>query len=377
MQVRKLGRTGIDVGIIGLGAEHLDTASDELIRSVVDEAVDHGASYIDLMMAKPHVRDAFGKALKGKRDKAVIAGHLGVTLVDGQYNRSRDKVLCEQYFDDLLVRLQTDHIDVLMLHYCDEIADFENIAGASGVLELAVRLKQAGKARTIGMSSHMAPVCKLAVETGHVEVLMFPVNPAFDMLAAETHIDVFFENKVYHEQEPVMGRKAFFQECERQGVAIVAMKAYAAGRLFEKDNPSSIVMTPVQCIHYALSQPGVCVALPGCKSPEEVRAALAYLDASEAEKDYAEILSATRWNLKGSCMYCNHCLPCPQGIDIAAVTALLDSAASGVSAILEAKYKALEATGGDCIQCGACMERCPFHVDVIENMERAAALFGY
>ena len=75
MRYRKLGRTGVDVGIVGLGAEHLEFASREVVTSVVDEALDGGVNYIDLFMASPGVRDNFGVVLKNKRHQVMIAGH--------------------------------------------------------------------------------------------------------------------------------------------------------------------------------------------------------------------------------------------------------------------------------------------------------------
>ena len=155
------------------------------------------------------------------------------------------------------------------------------------------------------------------------------------------------------------------------------MKTYAAGWMFRPDNPSGIVLSPVQCLQYALSQPGVAVVLPGCKTPEQMREALAWLNASDADKDYSIIMGETNWALKGTCMYCNHCLPCPAGIDIAAVTRLFDSARKEtVTPTLAAAYGRLSAVASDCVQCGACEERCPFNVAVQANMEEAAALFG-
>jgi predicted aldo/keto reductase-like oxidoreductase len=153
------------------------------------------------------------------------------------------------------------------------------------------------------------------------------------------------------------------------------MKPYAAGWLFNRENASSIVLTPTQCISYALAQPGVCTVVPGCKNAAHVREALSYLNASDTEKDYGKVISGSKWDLKGSCMYCNHCLPCPAGINIAAVTRLADSAGKGISENMKVKYGGLASKGSDCLECGACMERCPFGVDVVSNMKRAVDLF--
>ncbi len=73
----------------------------------------------------PAVRDNLGGALKGRRHDVMIAGHLRVVVENGQHTPHRDKALCVEFFHDLLVRLQTDYVDVLMLHCVDEPGDFE------------------------------------------------------------------------------------------------------------------------------------------------------------------------------------------------------------------------------------------------------------
>lgn len=380
MIYRKLGRTGLDVGIIGLGAEHLEHEPKEVVKSVVDEALDGGVNYIDLFMPSPGIRDIFGDILRGRRDRVMIAGHLGATFKDNQYYRTREKAFSEKYFYDLLTRLKTDYIDLLMLHFIDEQEEYDAAFGPGSLLELALKLKAEGKARHIGMSSHRSGVSLRAVNSGYIDVLMFPVNPAFDMLPGETELEDLWKDNPYKQLEqneytPAFGRRELYRACEKQGVGIVVMKPYAAGWLFYRENPSSLVLTPVQCLNYSLSQPGVCTVVPGCKTPEQMREALAYLSASDAEKDYSSVIGSSKWKLKGGCMYCNHCLPCPVGIDIAATTRLADSAGSSVTEKMKLRYEALDAKASECIQCGACMERCPFDVDVVENMKRAAGLF--
>ncbi len=381
MKYRKLGRTGVDVGIIGLGAEYLEHASRDTIASVVDEAVDNGVNYIDLFMASPNVRDNFGITLRNRRQKVMVAGHLGVALRNGQYYKTRDNALAKRYFDDLLTRLQTDYIDALMLHFVDEPDDYERVFGSEGLLELALRLKKEGKARFIGLSSHYVPIALKAVNSGHIDMLMFPVNPAFDTLPADMDMEAMWQDSSYKEagaasDKSTPQRRELYHACAIQGVGLVAMKPYAAGRLFVKENPSRIVLTPVQCISYALSQPGVCTVVPGCRTVEEMKAALAFLNATDREKDYSSIYENPVWKLRGSCMYCNHCLPCPVGIDIGMTMRIIDMAKYEKTNSVVSEYEALSLKVSDCTECGVCVERCPFDVDIIANMIQAIDIFG-
>ena len=381
MQYRKLGAKNVDVSIIGLGAEHLEHSSLDTIISVVDATLDGGMNYIDLFMPSPNVRDYFGIALKNRRHQAMIAGHLGATLKNNQYSRSRDIVLCEHYFDDLLIRLQTDYIDILMLHYIDAPDDYDRVFNTEdGLLGLALRLQKEGKARMLGMSSHRVPASLKAVNSGYIDVLMFPVNPATDTLPGDIEIEATFQVSTYKQPQTdpnlVFGRRELYYACAAHGIGVVAMKPYAAGWLFTKGNPSSIVLTPVQCISYALSQPGVCTVVPGCRTANEVKTALAYLETTDSEKDFSAIDTNFIWKLQGSCMYCNHCLPCPVSIDIAAVTRLTDTARYARDTRTNAEYEALPVTASACTECGMCTERCPFNVDVVCNMKLATAIFG-
>jgi predicted aldo/keto reductase-like oxidoreductase len=244
---------------------------------------------------------------------------------------------------------------------------------------LAQKLKQQGKARFIGMSSHNVPTSLQAVNSGYIDVLMFSLNPAFDTLPEEVVPGVSLKEILDRQppfaiDEAVSARQALYHACAAQNVAVVAMKPYAAGVLF-RENPSSIILTPIQCLSYALSQPAVCTVVPGCKNVAEMQAALAFLDATDEEKDFSAIDSNPMWKLKGNCMYCNHCLPCPVSIDIGTLTKIVDTAGFGMSGTVMAEYEALSAKASACTECGVCMERCPFGVDVITNMNRAVEIF--
>lgn len=383
MKKTLLGRTGIETGIIGLGLEHLEKAPFEEVKAVVEVALEAGIQYMDLFMPSANIRDHFGRLMKGRREQFMIQGHIGACLTDdGQYFRTREPGRAERHAEDLLRRLGTDYVDTLTLHFVDEAEEWAEVSTPGGILEIAQRWKRQGKARAVGMSSHKVGAAMAAVESGIVDILMFPVNPAFDLLPGDTKLEALWEADPYTGlkqagNQPIYSRRDLFLACERSGVAIVAMKPYAGGWVFWPENPSGIILSPVQCLQYTLSQPGVCAVVPGCKTPEQLQMALGWLTASEEEKDYSLILGKTDWKLSGSCMYCNHCLPCPAGIDIAATNRLFDSARKQrVTPALTAAYDHLPARASECLFCGSCEERCPFGVSVQTNMEEAAVLFG-
>ena len=212
-------------------------------------------------------------------------------------------------------------------------------------------------------------------------MILFSINPAFDLLPASEDINTYFAESY---QEDLQGiapdREELYQLCEQRGVGITVMKGYAGGRLFSpQTSPFGVALTPVQCIHYALTRPGVASILVGYDTPEHVKEAVAYETATEEEKDYASVLAnAPRHAYRGQCTYCGHCAPCPAGIDIAMVNKLYDLAMmqKEVPASLRAHYEELSANGKDCIGCGGCEERCPFGVPVAQRMKEAEALFA-
>lgn len=133
----------------------------------------------------------------------------------------------------------------------------------------------------------------------------------------------------------------------------------------------SIALSEAQCLSYALSQPGISTTVPGCANLAEAKAALSYLDASPDEKDYSSIDSNVLWKLRRNCVYCNHCLPCPEGINIGHVIKLLDTVERSMSRKIIEEYRMLKKGASDCIGCGDCLQRCPFGVPIIDRMEQA------
>ena len=373
MKTRKLGRTGLKVSVIGLGTEHLHNKPRKTVVSVMHQAIDRGVNYFDLVFSFSDYRDNLGAAFKGRRDKVVIAGHIGCAETDGRYRKTRFVRECDILFHDLLTRLNTDYIDVLVLQFVDKEEDYQEIMKPRGLMELARRLQKEGKARAVGMSGHKIPVALKAVRSGEIDVLMFPLNLAWDV---------------------VPGREKILRACAEEEVGLVAMKVFAGGRIFRKKEGKSL--TPVQCLHYALSQTGVSSAVPGVRSLYQLRETLRYLDATREDKDFSSVVRDFQEDLQGNCVYCNHCLPCPVGIDIGRTIQKLDKALAASSDGLSDDYETrkkkrsfyfprrIRSTAGDrkdhsshasaCTECGVCVERCPFEVDVVSKMKQAAEL---
>jgi len=201
------------------------------------------------------------------------------------------------------------------------------------------------------MSGHTASTATRAINSGLIDVLMFPINI------------------IQHSEEE---SKALCQACVEQNVGLVAMKPYYGGRLLFTGGKLTGI-TPSQCLAYVLSQP-VSTTVPGVRNAEELRATLYYLEATDAEKDYSQIKDIRSY-LAGQCVYCEHCHPCPQKINIARTIWLVDQTQEGITRELRSAYSKRRTKASECSECGVCMERCPFDVDVISKMRKAAELF--
>ncbi len=379
MNYRPLGKTGLMVSEIGLGCEWLERHNTEECIRVISAAEEMGINILDCWMSEPNVRSNIGLAIAAHREKWIIQGHIGSTWQDGQYEKSRDPEKIRIAFEDLLHRLGTDYIDLGMIHFCDKDADFDELTGGP-YMDYVRELKAAGKIRHIGMSTHNPVMARRAVEAGLVEMLLFSINPAFDMLPASDNIEDYFAEKYDAAMDRIdPERSALYQLCEEKGVGLTVMKGYAGGRLFRAESsPFGVALTPIQCLHYALTRPAVASVMVGVDDVAQLAQAVAYESASEKEKDYTIPLSqAPKHAYHGQCTYCGHCLPCPMEIDIAMVNKLADLALmqSTVPDSLREHYRNLEHTAEECVGCGGCEERCPFGVRVVEKMAKAKELF--
>lgn len=383
MEYRILGRTGIKVSVIGIGGEGFENRSYEESEEIIDCAIKEGINFIDVYNSNPEERSNIGKALsKYPRSSFAVEGHMCSIWDRGQYRRSRDINEVVNAYEDFLARMQLTYVDVGIIHYVDDQKDFDNIFNGE-IIKYAKELKSKGIIKSLGMSTHNPDIAFRAVETGLIDVILFSINAAYDMLPATEDVDMLFKestfkNRTYEGIDPKRDR--LYRTCQNAGVALTVMKGYAAGVLLnDKESPFGKALTPVQCLHYCLTRPAVASVMVGVSSPDQVLAAAAYADASNKEKDYSEVLANTpRSSFSGHCMYCGHCAPCSKKIDIASVNKYLDLALiqKNVPETLKNHYALMEHHAGECIGCGLCMKNCPFGVNIINKMKQAVKIFG-
>ena len=255
MIYNELGKTGKKVSAIGLGCEHLDGKPYEQVKEVIDAAIENGINLFDVFMPGREVRENIAKALGSRRDQVMLQGHIGSTDIHEQYDVSRDLPSVKKYFEEMLGIF--GYIDFGMMFFIDTEKDYKDVFETEFV-DYVLRLKEQGDIRHIGFSSHNPITAAKVISTGVPDMMMFSINPAFDMLPSEEyifdHIETDMGVKLYRGLDPK--RAELYRICSANQVGITVMKSLGGGKLIsEEHSPFAKPLTVPQCIHYALSRP--------------------------------------------------------------------------------------------------------------------------
>ena len=363
MEYRILPHGGEKIGVIGMGTSSLHEAGENAV-AVVEAALAKGVNYIDLAAAEGASLEAVATALRGRRGDAFLQIHFGALYENGTYGWTRDLEAIRRTFRWETETLGLQYADMGFLHCVDDPDDLETVLHG-GLLGYLRALKADGMVRHIGFSSHDPEIARRILDTGEIDMFMFSINPAYDYQKGEYGIG------------EVESRTALYRDCERAGVGISVMKPFGGGQLLDAGtSPFQRALTKNQCLQYALDRPAVMTVLPGVRNMDDLESVLSYLDASREERDYSVIGEFTPQNAWGNCVYCNHCQPCPASLNVGLINKYYDLARIG-DALAKEHYHKLNLHAGDCLHCGHCERRCPFHVKQMERMDEIAAHFGF
>ena len=362
MEYRIHPKTGDKIGVIGIGTGPIFDTTEREAAAVLTYAYEHGVNYLDFATAGARTFPYVGAALGSVRKELFYQIHFGANYETGEYGWTTELDTVKRQVEWQLKQLKTDYIDFGMIHCLDEERDWKAYQ-KNGVLDYLLEMKRSGVVQHIGLSSHTPELIQEILGTGLVEQLMFSINPAYDYQHGEFAIGSASE------------RMKLYQRCEAEGIGISVMKPYSAGQLLDgRTSPFGKALTKVQCLQYALDKPGVLTVLPGIRNLDDMEEALAWLDASPEERDYSVLGTFTPKDVTGTCVYCNHCAPCPAGLNIGLINKYYDLAKIGDTMAAD-HYAKLEKHASDCISCGHCDRRCPFHVRQASRMRSIAEYF--
>lgn len=363
MKYRLNKKTGDKISVIGLGTSYIAEASEKEAVEALLLAYENGVNYADLATAGAKTFAYYGKAFSNLRKDMLYQVHFGANYETGEYGWTTKLEKIKRQIDWMLSSLKTDYVDYGFIHCLDAEKDWESYQ-ANGVLEYLLDMKRQGVVRHIGLSTHTPELANLVLNTGIVEQLMFSINPGYD----------------YHHGDYANGsadeRMNLYRRCEAEGVGISVMKPFSGGQLLDaKTSPFRRALTRYQCIQYALDKPGVLTVLPGIRSAADVRELLGFFDAAPEERDYSVLGTFTPRDAVGNCVYCNHCQPCPAGLNVGLINKYYDLSLAG-DLMAADHYAGLEKHASDCMDCGHCDKRCPFRVKQSERMKQIAGHFG-
>jgi len=333
MKYRKLGNTGLTVSEVGFGCIPIIRLGTNQAVKTLRHAYERGITFFDTANAYRDSEDKIGRAFTGMRDKVVIATKSG----------RRDGVGVLEHLDNSLRMLQTDYIDLYQLHQLSHEKEWEVVNAAGGALEVVSKAQEQGKIRHIGVTSHSLPMALRLVKTGLFSTVQFPFN--------------FIED----------GAKDELREtAANMNVGFIVMKPFAGGMI---DNAAIVFKF--------LRQFTDVIPIPGFDSPETVDEIVALYGQENVMTDAdRELMDKYRAELgKEFCRRCEYCQPCPHGVKITPAMGYQVIARRMSPAVaVEFARSAMESVE-QCIECGVCVERCPYDLPIPEMLKRHHTMF--
>lgn len=332
MKYVTLGRTGLKISRMGLGGIPIQRADVASAKALIQAMVKAGVNYIDSARGYTVSEEFLGEALEGYRDHFVLATK----------SMARTKEAMAADIEISLKNFRTDYIDLYQIHNPSP-ADYEKVQAEGGALEALMEAKAAGKIGHIGITLHSLDLFRKALDLPWVETIMYPYN--------------IVENQA----EELMA------ECAKRGIGFICMKPLAGGAI--EDGPLAL--------RYIAKNPNVTVVIPGMAALEELEQNIA---AMEDESPLTEEEQAKMQQIRDElgtnfCRRCNYCAPCTVGIGIPGVF-LMEGyyRRYGLQDWAKSRYDAMPVKAKDCIGCGACETRCPYHLPIREMLKRASSV---
>ncbi len=360
MEKRKFGKTGLETSILGFGGFHLLEIPVKDAGFLLNTYLDAGGNYIETAASYGDGESELkiGKTVSSRRQEYILATKTG--------ERTKEGFIAS--LDRSLTHLNTDHVDLILMHAVGTMEELDTLLGPGGAMEGFDEARRQGKARFVGISMHGQPdVLIAALKRYPFDAVMSTIN----------YYDRFNFPEIENELIPLAQKKE---------AAIILMKPLADGLLW-KSAP--------QAFQYAFSQP-VSVVVAGINNTDMLQRDLKYANEfspiTEIEKQ--EIYRNAPELGNYVCRQCKLCDICPEEIPISDIfryegyfdrqmaNGVINDSAEyalrerlrfwfGNKELAAMKYAGLETKADQCTKCGACLPACPYRIDIIRKLEIA------
>lgn len=333
MKTMDLGQSGLKVTELGCGGIPIMRVPFEEAEVILRRCFELGIRFFDTAHVYSDSEEKMGAALKPFRSQVILA-----TKVWGKTAGDAEKELAMS-FD----RLKTEKIDLVQCHNVSNQDDLAKVLGPGGAYEVLDGAKAQGRVRAVGFSSHNPDVAVKAIESGKFVTVQFPFN--------------------FIESDP---EEKVFPFARERGMGLIAMKPLGGGLLDRAD----------LCFRY-LQQYGDVVPIPGIQSIKEIEEIVGYYEVrrplSDTDReDMQRILSELGGRF---CHRCEYCMPCEQGVQIPKVLLVKSQVRRFSPGQLAVMSKEAVSSVEQCVECGECVERCPYGLPIPEMLKENVETF--
>jgi predicted aldo/keto reductase-like oxidoreductase len=355
MQKRRLGRTNLQVSIVGFGGTWISELEKPNAVNVVRRAFESGINYFDTARWDGDSEEKIGAALKDVRSQCVIATKTG----------SRTKKESLEDFKNSLNLLQTSHVDIIQLHGIDDEKTLTKAMSSDGALQTCKEAQKEGLADFIGITGHKPNVLTRAIKTGEFDTVLVPLNVVTrqaeeELLPAAKALDVGVIA-----MKPLSAKTSNLVTCLYQPSLSLVSDEPELKALLGQSNSEMVS----SLLRYNLAQ-DISVTIPGLRSVAEVEAA------AKAGENYQGLTRQEQeqfsFQLGAYCRDCGLCMPCPEKVNIPAVLRFeLFFSVYGLKNWARKLYGGLEGKADKCSKCGMCQQKCPYNLPVEGMLKRA------
>lgn len=331
-----LGKTGMNVSVIGFGGIPIQKVSEKEAIDVILECKNNGINFIDTAQGYTVSETYIGKALKeaGRNSFYIATKAMAYTYDD-----------MKQAIDESLKSMDIEYIDLFQIHNVSKPEQLEIVLSEHGALKAMIEAKQRGDIKHIGMTSHVREVMLEAIEKcDEIETIQFPFNPV-----------------------ELQGTELLKKALEK-GLGTIAMKPMAGGAIQNTE----------LSLKYIVNSNLISVAIPGMDSIEQVEKNAAIgkniepLTKEELEKLNEEVKELGN----NFCRRCGYCKPCPEGIDIPNVFVFEGYVTRyNLPEYGKSRYESMPIKADACVRCRKCERKCPYNLPIVEKLKHAVKTF--